>query len=372
MIASLLFVVFALTFASEVADNTAIEVDQIGRVFVVGTLGDDAFQNKSCYLISARYNVTPANAVGDLLFAAMGYNIAGFKFPWTAIGYYRGSASVTVDIATDGTKSLSAISARAQAAVVAWAWLGLVEFCDMDSSEGFQRGGTDFIIANLSATFANFDETCGFTTREPYSGQPAYFANIQSRPFSPATNSNFNASCYAFRKPVTRFAKFISDLGFECDVYFDVSNLWSQDLIAVNSCPDSKRKFGVALIVAGATFDVNVQASNLNGAGGSSQNQITFNSGALAFAWDNYYRKPNSFQGTVGVVGVVKASYLESSTVQYAGAATAHVILFTFDGTKAQPTTPYYFWDPSVTVQATSTSTIASLFLIVLVLFGLF
>jgi len=339
------------------------EADQSGRILIAGSTGDNINQDKTCFLISAKYNVTPTNAVGDLVFAAMGYNIAGFKFPWTAVGYIRGSASVKVDASTDGGKPLTTISAEAQAAVAAWAWTELVEFCDNNGVEGFQFNPSgDSVINRIPAWLGSFTLDCGASPGR-------YYATIQSLPIGGATNSNFNTTCEVFASPTTKNGKLISNYHMKCDLNLDVSNLW---YAFPTACPDTKRKFGIALVVAGAAFDVNVQTSNLNSVGGTGENQVTFNSGALAFAWDNYYKKPAGFKGTVGVVGGVKAVYFNNTNVEYAGAKAAAVVLFSFDSPKSAGTN-YFYWDPTTKVTASSTSLVASLLLLAFTLLnGLF
>jgi len=356
MVVSLLFLVFSFCLASNDAEVAA------DRVVYAGSVGADLYQNKTCYLISARYRTTPTNAVGDIFAAAMGYNIAGFRFPWTAVGYVRGSASVKVDIDSYGNRSLDSVNVDAAGAVVAWAWTALGEFCDKDGVPGYQPGGLDYIYNYYYAPFYLYTQTCGATV-DPVSGRPSYYASIQN------VGGHFNTSCYVFPNDVFRRDRTVSRYHFKCDVNINYATLWDTNATRIAGCPDTQRKVGILLNVAGAAFDVDVRVSNLNSPTPNSENRISFGAGALAFAWDNYYYRSDTFGTITGLRAAVRATYLQTGQATYAGATRTEAIIFAFDTPKSANKN-FYYWDPTTQIAA-STSTVASLFMIMLALIAL-
>jgi len=336
--------------------------NQLSDRFVwAGVLGDDAFQNKSCYLVSAQYDTRPTGATGDVFAAAMGYNIAGYKFPWTALGYVRGNVDLT-----NYSNTYDRLNVDAQAAVVAWSFTQIGEFCDSNGIEGFQPNTSDKILFyfnsdknGLGLIPVLYDQSCGTIT---LNGVTGYYSSIQSRPVPPATNSNFNTTCVLFKNYAIRNGRNIGNYDFKCDVHIDYSNLWA-DAFA-QGCPDNQRKIGLLFNIVGAaaSFDLDVRVRNLNTAGTNSVNRVSFGGGVLAFTWENFHHRASSFTSVGGIKSAVTATWISTNTgtVSYKAATRAESIIFTFAQSKADGN--YFYWDPTIT--ASGVPTMASLFLV--------
>jgi hypothetical protein len=297
----------------------------------------------------------------------MGYNIAGFKYPWTAVGYV--AAAANVDAETYSNRAVDQVTVDAGGAVVAWAFVALGEFCDVDGVEGFQvRNGAnaDYIINYFLAPLATYTQTCGVTT-EPQTGLPAYYSTITS------VLNIFQTTCYVFENNTGTQNLFngrqISNYDFKCNVRINYAGLWSTNASAVNGCPDTQRKIGLLLNVAGSAFDFEYkQGSALNRAGANTPdgNSLTFSGGKLRFRWDNYFVSPGTPGGVTGSKRAVVAAYLQAGDATYKGASAVESFIFSFAKPKSDPNDEY-FWDPTINVNSVS-STVASfgLFLIVL------
>jgi hypothetical protein len=81
---SVLFSFVYLVLSNEVSTDQTSS----GRAVIYGQVGG---ANGDCYLVSAQYQTRPTSGRADVFAAAMGKNIGGFAYPWTALGYVRGS-----------------------------------------------------------------------------------------------------------------------------------------------------------------------------------------------------------------------------------------------------------------------------------------
>jgi hypothetical protein len=295
----------------------------------------------------------------------MGYQIGGaflLNYPWVAVGYVKGN----VDLEFYNNK-LDTITADAAGGVVAWAFIALGEFCDLDGTEGYQQGGADFIINYFTGPQGSLYASDGSTYLDG-SGNPIYQASVQS------FFGNFNNSCRIAPRGTIHNSHTIGQYDFKCDITIDYTGLWEANATKINNCLDTNRKIGLLLDVVGAAFDVNVAATNLNSAGQNTMdgNQIHFNVGKLRFAWDNYFNPGASKTSIQAQKLEVVAAYLkdDSASVSYKGATTAQQIIFSF----AQPKSAnlnVFQWDPTFSVldQASGTSIFAMFGLLSFLLF---
>jgi len=321
---SLLFSLVYLALSSEVSTDQSSQ----GRAVVYGQVGAGG----DCYLVSAKYQTTPAGGSGDVFAAAMGKNIGGFAYPWTALGYVRGS----YDLDYYENKTLDQVTVDAQGAVVAWAFVAIGEFCDMNGKEGFQNNTSDFIISRFDAPLgAPFSQLCG-VENDPVTNEQSYYSSIRSN------GGNFNTTCRIFPRDTTslRNGRKISRYQFKCDVRIDYSNLWAILPGQINGCPDSQRKIGVLVNIVGSAFDVDVTVdSRLNTRSGNvpDADSISFGSGKLHFGWDNYVVETPDGVATTGGLARVTYGYLKAgeSGVTYQGASTVQQVIFSFGTPKS-------------------------------------
>jgi hypothetical protein len=331
----------ALSYSSEL--ESAQSVVTARSIAVAQTASD-------CYIVSSKYQTRPQGASGDIFAAAMGTGIGGF--PYTGLGYISGN--VDLDF-YNGT--LAKVNIDAQAAVTAWAFVALGEFCDNNGVEGYQPGTTDYILNYFYAPTATFTQQCGQTI-DAVSGLPSYYSSIQSNPAPGSVVNNFNTSCYVFPNDVNRAGRSVGAYTYKCDVRVDYSNLWT--LFNPLNCPDDRRKIGLMLNIAGAAYDADISISNnFNRAGANiaDAERITFGGGRLSFVWDNYVRETSIFSGTTGSQSRVTYGYLQNNgtTASYNGATVVEQVIFSFATPKSAGKNLFY-WDPSITVTAGAAS----------------
>jgi len=335
---------FLSLFISSFADTSA--VDASARFVWAGTVGTDLLQSTVCYIISAEYQTQPQNVSADIFAAAMGYNIAGVRYPWTAVGYVHGSANVDLNSYTSRPDQ---VNVDAAGAVVAWAFTDLVEFCDLNGVEGYQKGTTDTVINIIPGSIALWSSSCG-TFTEPQTGLPAYFGSVQS------LGANFNTTCLVFpsdtgSKKLGPIGRSVSRYDFKCGVTLDMTGLWN----TTSSCSDGNRKVGLVLSIAAASFDLDVTVANLNGANPDSPdgNSVSFGGGKLIYKWDNFHTSPAAHGQITGARGVVVAEYFGVGNTTYNGAATVNQVIFSFSTPKSSGKDLYY-WDPTIEAVPTS------------------
>jgi len=335
------FICFALSTDLQTSSGRAVAYGQIGV-------------NGDCFLVSAQYQTKPTGGSGDVFAAAMGKNIAGFGYPWTALGYVRGSYDLDYY-----QSQLDRVTADAQGAVVAWAFVAVGEFCDMNGREGFQNNTSDFIIKYFTAPLgAPYTQTCGVNNNDQ--GETSYYSSVVS-------NLNiFNTTCKIFPKDTQR-SRYIRKYDFKCDVTLDYTLLWETNTVAINNCPDNQRKVGIMLNLVGSAFDVDVSIdTNFNRRSGNvvDADSVSFGGGKLLFAWDNYVKTyPNAgLVGTSGTAARVTYGYLNAgnSSATYQGATVVHQVIFAFSDSKATGRNVFY-WDPAIKVNA-GPATFAPLF----------
>jgi hypothetical protein len=284
------------------------------------------------------------------------------SYPWVAVGYVKGN----VDLDFYQGK-LDTVTADAAGGVVAWAFVALGEFCDLDGTEGFQPNTTDFIINYFTGPQGAFYTSDGSVYTDN-SGNTVYQASVQSG------FGNFNNSCRVAPRGSIHNGHSIGQYDFKCDVTVDYTNLWESNATKINNCLDSNRKVGLLLDVVGAGFDVNVAAANLNSAPADQMdgNNIHFNVGKLRFAWDNFVNPGSSKVNIQGTKVAVVAAYIkdDSAQVSYKGAAVAQQIIFSFASPKSSGNNAF-LWDPTFTVldQASGNSIFAMLGLLSFLLF---
>jgi len=354
------FICFALSFEvsnQQVAGGRAIAYGQVPPA------------NGDCYIISAQYKTRPSGGRGDVFAAAMGKTIGGFGYPWTALGYVRGS----YDLDHYENSSLDQVNIDADGAVVAWAFVALGEFCDMDGQEGFQNGTTDFIINKFDAPLgAPYTQRCG-VQNDPITNLQSYYSSVQSN------LGVFNTTCMIFPSDtnVDRNGRRVSRYQYKCDVRVDYTLLWEQNPVKVRSCTDDKRKVGLLVNVVGSAFDIDVSVdANLNTRSqfAPDADSISFAGGKLQFAWDNYFIKTSSFGASSGAErGRVTYGYLRAgeSTATYKGAQRVEQVIFSFSTPKSENKN-FYYWDPAITVGAVSVTPLVGLVFAILSIIFLF
>jgi len=344
---ALLFSLICFTFSEELQTSSAraVTYGQVGGV------------NGDCYLVSAQYQTKPASGSGDVFAAAMGKNIAGLGYPWTALGYVRGS----YDLDYYANKQLDQVNIDASGAVVAWAFVALGEFCDMNGQEGFQNNTSDFIIKYFDAPLGGpYTQNCGVRTDN---GETSYYSSVES------TFNVFNTTCKIYPRDSTQLinGRKLGRYQFKCDVRIDYSLLWEQNLLAIRGCTDDKRKVGLLVNIAAGSFDVDVTVnSRFNTRSGfvADSDSISLAAGKLEFAWDNYFIQTPDRVVTTGTSGKVTYAYLKTDAGSYKGAQTVQQVIFSFSTPKSANKN-FYYWDPTINVNA-SPASLASLFGLVL------
>jgi len=294
----------------------------------------------------------------------MGYKLGEtflFSYPYTAVAHVKGSYDLNTY--TTGTKSATSLTADASGAVVAWAFVAIGEFCNVDGAPGFQPANGDALINYFLAPAGAIPtgyRSSGWIDRSP-TGINVYHGSVAS------SLNNFNTSCRVSAADTTYQGFAVSAFDFKCDLTIDYTGLWSTNATAINNCTDDNRYIGVMLDVVGAAFDVDVNIADLNTAIANSQtgNKIRFNAGKLEFSWANFIQAGASKTTVAAVNHAVLATYITDDTqVTYGAAATAKQIIFTFDSPKSSGNN-VYMWDPQITVLdgvGGSSSSIAAFF----------
>jgi len=250
--------------------------------------------------------------------------------------------------------TLDRVNVDASGAVVAWAFVAIGEFCDKNGQEGFQTGTSDYIINYFLAPLGfPYTQNCGVEA-DPITGLNSYFSSIQSQ------FSNFNTTCRIFPTDTTvlRNGRKVTKYQFKCDVRVDYTGLWSVNATNINSCPDTQRKIGLLINIAGSAFDVDVSVdTNLNTRTGNvpDADSISFAAGKLKFAWDNYVVNTPSFSATTGTAARVTYGYIGAgnSAAAYNGASVVKQVIFSFSTPKSANQNRFY-WDPVITADAKS------------------
>jgi hypothetical protein len=280
----------------------------------------------------------------------MGYKLGATflsNYPYTAVAYVKGS----VDLQTYKTSSgadVTGLTADASGGVVAWAFVAIGEFCNIDGVAGYQETGAagDQIIGYFLAPLGSNYKSSGWVQSNP-TGANSYHASVES------SLGNFNTSCRVYAANSVYQGHPISSYDYKCDVRVDYTGLWSTDAVKINGCTDDNRYIGVMLDVVGAAFDVDVAVTDLNKAITNSPagNKIQFNSGKLEFSWANFIQAGATSASVVGAAHAVVATFLkdDSANITYAGAATAKQIIFSFDTPKSSGNN-VFMWDPQTTV----------------------
>jgi len=322
-----------------------------GRFLAYGQVGG----NGDCYIVSAQYQTRPTGGSGDVFAAAMGKSIAGLGYPWTAVGYVRGSYDLDYY-----NNSLDQVTSDANGAVVAWAFVALAEFCDVNGKPGYQVGSTDFVIKRFDAPLVSYSQTCGHSA-DPVTGLDSFYSSVQSGTFlGLGTPGAFNTTCRVFPSDTSsqRNGRFVTKYQFKCDVRVDYTNLWETNPITINGCSDSNRYIGLLVNVVASAFDVDVAVdSNFNTRVGShvaDSDGVSLGGGKLKFGWDNYYYNVadhNSFSSSN--VGQVTYGYVTSgnASATYKAATDVKTVIFSF-GTPKSANQSLFYWDPTITVNA--------------------
>jgi hypothetical protein len=364
----------AFIYSSEVA------TDQTARFVYAGTQGLDIYQNKSCFILSARYQSLPNGAVGDVYAAAMGYNLGlGIlsNYPWTAVGYVKGA----YDLNSYQNKALDQI--HVDGAVAAWGFVGIGEFCDRDGSEGFQGNSSTTCLNETNPTkdcIINYylgpqgtpwTQQCGQDDPVICKGTGSNFC------YYGRTTSIFNKfvhTCRAWSRQTTVAGRIFNPYGFKCDFDIDYSGLWETNAAKISGCPAANRKIGAMINLAAAAFDIDVTiANNINsGSASPDANKITFSGGKIQASWDGTYFKDAARSAT----GVVTAYYLRDDVAAaYRAAVTVKQIIFTFDKPYSVATgvggDSIYLWDPTTTVLDTAGTTHGAVTIFALFLFSI-
>jgi len=317
------------------------------RYLAAGQVGSDATQDSVYYILSANYDTRPASAVGDVFAGVMGYKLGATflsNYPYTAVAYVKGSVDLQKYKTSSGA-DVSGLTADASGGVVAWAFVAIGEFCNIDGVAGYQETGAagDQIIGYFLAPLGSPFKSSGWVESNPTS----YHASVES------LGGNFNTSCRVYATNSVYQGNPISSYDYKCDVKIDYTGLWSTNAVAINGCTDANRYIGVMLDIVGASFDVDVSVTDLNKAisNSPSGNYIQFNSGKLQFAWANFIQAGATSGTVVGAAHAVVATFLkdDSANVTYAGAATSKQIIFSFDTPKSSGNN-VFMWDPQTTV----------------------
>jgi len=344
----------------------SVALSKSARFLATGHSGSDTTQNSVYWFLSANYQEKPASATGDVFAALMGYQLGSgvlTSYPYAAVAHVQGAVDLNTD--TTGGETTTDLTASASAQVVAWAFIAIGEFCNVDGVVGYQpKVGGDYIINYFSAPLGALPT--GYKS-DGYSyvvnGANSYVASVES------AGGNFNTSCRVYDKDTTYNGHPVSSYDFECDVAIDYKGLWSVDATQLLGCTDDNRYIGVLIDVVGASFDADVTVVDLNAAIANSQNsnKISFNGGKLEFSWANYLKVGATKATVAGVNHAVVATYLTADTqISYSGATTAQQIIFTFDTPKSAGN-DFFLWDPQTTVKNAidSSSSVVALFSLV-------
>jgi hypothetical protein len=333
-----------------------------GRFLTYGQTGSDAGKDSVYYIVSAKYQTKPTSATGDVFAAIMGYKLgpnALFNYPYTAVAYVKGQVDLNTYKTASGA-NIQGLTADASGGVCAWAFIAIGEFCNKDGVAGYQDTGAtgDQIIGYFTAPLGSDYRSSGWI--DTTNGVKSYHASVES------SLSNFNTSCRVFAANTAYQGQTKSAYDFKCDVKIDYTNLWSTNAVAINGCTDDNRYVGVMLDIVGAAFDINVQVEDLNKAiqNSATGNKIQFNSGKLEFSWANFIQAGTTPTTVVAANHAVIASFIkdDSTDINYAAAATAKQIIFTFDTPKSSGNN-VFMWDPQTTVldRASSSSVVVML-----------
>jgi hypothetical protein len=349
-----IFSLFCFALSSELAAQQAATVRAVTYGQVGGVNGD-------CYVVSAQYQTKPASGSGDVFAAAMGKNIAGLGYPWTALGYVHGDYDLDYY-----NNTLDQVNVDASGAVVAWAFVALGEFCDNNGQEGFQNNTSDFIIKYFDAPLgAPYTQNCG-VRNDPTTQEQSYYSSIESN------LGVFNTSCIVLPKDSAQIknGRKIGRYQFKCDVRIDYSLLWDTNPITINGCPDSKRKVGLLVNIAAGAFDVDVSIDsrfNTRSSFVADSDYISLAAGKLEFAWDNYFIKTPDRVATTGTSGRVTYGYLKTDAGSYRGATTVQRVIFSFSTPKSENKN-YFYWDPTINVNAAPASLVSLFGIVVTIL----